>query len=407
MIDKLNKLGFKLDIDNEALLIEDDFVQNHLPSHIYDVYKELDKGYRYQPNKVIDYINIRMFCLRDDQLIYNWYFHEKLCAFPRGSSWITERYEPRITIISLIILNKLIENNIKFKIHFPKSLRQTDTGKIIHECYYKICNINTIKAMKSSIDYKLIFKQDLAPIYRKVLVYLFNNKENRDYFYNYYDVQIPTRNNSIYTSFSKTHLLFGFNRPDIDILNIKFLMQDSLVDGGITLDLKTDYDIFYDDEELNNKEKINSYFQELYDDFKIRMKSNFYTAYNPIDSSFLSKYAFNINNSSLHLLLNKEDYRNFLLSFKFINRHEKSLENISYFDYKFKETICRIIIYIMEYQRENKNTILLNRIEKFLANDAFEKYLHFKHFKEKLGWQNEESERRIIEYNAIDKLESL
>ncbi|ASU00039.1 hypothetical protein PBI_PBS1_217 [Bacillus phage PBS1] len=43
-------------------------------------------------------------------------------------------------------------------------------------------------------------------------------------------------------------------------------------------------------------------------------------------------------------------------------------------------------------------------IEKFLANDEFKNYLHFKG---KLDWQNEESERRIIEYNAIDKLESL
>ncbi|AMS01121.1 hypothetical protein AR9_g036 [Bacillus phage AR9] len=207
------------------------------------------------------------------------------------------------------------------------------------------------------------------------------------------------------------------NNKEVNIL-LAPLVKDFLGTIG-SIAILRNFSEYYEDKYIEDKNKVDKYFNELIDDVKTLLKTkNDITLIdpNPKNNKYINlvkimkgeelvfkniKRSLSINRNSKHPLLRSE----------FEPLHSE------YFEGKYREYIFRTMLVLIEFFensfKENpmatKHSEFLNNIEKALSKDEIKEYVGYDLFKS--DYENnpifEESLKRVKEHSAVDILESL
>ncbi|PTU25743.1 hypothetical protein DA469_22160, partial [Bacillus subtilis] len=194
-------------------------------------------------------------------------------------------------------------------------------------------------------------------------------------------------------------------RPDLDILYFPLIKDFKTNSASITL--MQDYRLLFNDPKLEKEELINKYFNDILEDTKKRLTV--------VKEQRVYKH--NLNSFYIHLIQlirsrvtktrkNKINKQLSTSRARFFGKKE------NYFEGKFRETIFKIVLFMIEYFEKENLEKKLESIEKAFSLKIFKNYIGYYEYDDiRISYLNDDkfakSRERISRYEAEELLEQL
>ncbi|QXN70250.1 hypothetical protein INTERNEXUS_210 [Bacillus phage vB_BspM_Internexus] len=375
VIEYLKELLLDVDEDNNIIIMEDnDLVSNEcIVSMLNDINKE--RKFLFVENDIVyfdaSFIIYNVWSYKKNQAI-NSYFHFNHTEF---ANYVVSSIVKRLIDSDHITLD-IISDKLDQMTLLKSGLRVYPELKTIYSVEYELASyIYDHEFIKRSLDKSLIDDG-----YRSADQSVFSK---------------PTIHES------KLNLI----RPDLDILYFPLIKDFKTNSASITL--MQDYRLLFNDPKLEKEELINEYFKDILEDTKKRLTV--------VKEQRVYKH--NLNSFYIHLIQlvrgkvtktrkNKINKQLSTSRARFLGKKE------NYFEGKFRETIFKIILFMIEYFEKENLEKQLESIEKVFSLKIFKNYIGYYEYDDiRISYLNDDkfakSRERISRYEAEELLEQL
>ncbi|AMS01116.1 hypothetical protein AR9_g031 [Bacillus phage AR9] len=381
IIESLKELLLDVDEDNNIIIMEDnDLVSNeYIISMLNDINKE--RKFLFVENDIVyfdaSFIIFNVWSYKKNQAI-NSYFHFSHTEFANY-------------VISSIIKKLIDSDHITLDIISDKLNQMTllKSGLRVYpddEDYSMLKTINSVGYELASYIYDHEFikrsldKSPIDDVYRSADQSVFSK---------------PTIHES----------KLNLTRPDLDILY--FPLIKDFKTNSVSITLMQDYKLLFNDLKLKKEELINEYFKDILEDTKKRLTV--------VKEQRVYKHELNSNYIHLIQLVrgkvtktrkNKINKQLSTSRARFFGKKE------NYFEGKFRETIFKIILFMIEYFEKENLEKQLESIEKAFSLKIFKNYIGYYEYDDiRISYLNDDkfakSRERISRYEAEELLEQL
>ncbi|WCS68148.1 hypothetical protein Goe21_00380 [Bacillus phage vB_BsuM-Goe21] len=381
VIESLKELLLDVDEDNNIIIMEDnDLVSNECTvSMLNDINKE--RKFLFVENDTVyfdaSFIIFNVWSYKKNQAI-NSYFHFNHTEFANY-------------VVSSIIKKLIDSDHITLDIISDKLDQMTllKSGLRVYpddEDYSMLKTINSVGYELASYiyDHEFIKRSlDKSPI----------------------DDGYRSADQSVFSKPTIHESKLNLTRPDLDILYFPLIKDFKTNSASITL--MQDYRLLFNDPKLEKEELINEYFKDILEDTKKRLTV--------VKEQRVYKHE--LNSFYIHLIQlvrgkvtktrkNKINKQLSTSRARFFGKKE------NYFEGKFRETIFKIVLFMIEYFEKENLEKKLESIEKAFSLKIFKNYIGYYEYDDiRISYLNDDkfakSRERISRYEAEELLEQL
>ncbi|WCS68146.1 hypothetical protein Goe21_00360 [Bacillus phage vB_BsuM-Goe21] len=250
---------------------------------------------------------------------------------------------------------------------------------------------------------------------KETFIKISSNIINKDFIYKQIQ-DYPMSAKFIYSKPVELELDLDLERPDIDLMTFKHNRSNIfLPTSNIFKMLEMDYILYCNDLELNNKDKMDYYFEILYNDY-LKRRNLFpfdkITFKNPKYYKKLMPTTGLYDGWSFIRLFDNIGIEDQIHSYFFnavlnIVKPTTIPKNYDYFSFKYKELFNKIILFNLSLYKEQDKKCNVFKIEKYLSNEYFSNFIWYDIFSEYYERDHMDSVKRIREYRATSLLDSL
>lgn len=381
MVEYLKELSLDIDEDNNIIIMEDNnLVSNEcIVSMLNDINKE--RKFLFVENDTVyfdaSFIIFNVWSYKKNQAI-NSYFHFSHTEFANY-------------VVSSIIKKLIDSEHITLDIISDKLDQMTllKSGLIVYpdvEDYSMFKTINNVGYELASYiyDHEFIKRSlDKSPI----------------------DDGYRSADQSVFSKPTKHESKLNLTRPDLDLLYFPLIKDFKTNSASITL--MQDYRLLFNDPKLEKEELINEYFKDILEDTKKRLTV--------VKEQRVYKHG--LNSFYIHLIQlvrgkvtktrkNKINKQLSTSRARFFGKKE------NYFEGKFRETIFKIVLFMIEYFEKENLEKKLESIEKAFSLKIFKNYIGYYEYDDiRISYLNDDkfarSRERVSRYEAEELLEQL